>query len=151
MTSYQLHPGRPGARALMQLKVVEECMMALLVSTKIVVRRGGSRQCLRDWRIVALDDNGADVTFLQLFTGLVSHTFDRNDPLLLSEDLAGKPLNCQLAPAKSGDFQDVPLHVKVADAVPIFGIYVRFTIDSSEEQQVQTAMLDCHFFLILNL
>ena len=65
MTSYDiiLAARWPDTRALMQLKIVEECMMALLVSTKIVVRRGESKQCLRDWRIVALDDNGMDVTF----------------------------------------------------------------------------------------
>ena len=50
-------------------------------------------------------------------------------------------MDCQLVATKSGDFQDIPLHVKVADAVSIFGIYVRFTIGSSEEQQVQPYLI----------
>ena len=47
-------------------------MTALLVSTKIVAKRGISRQCLRDLWIVALEDNGADVTF-GLLVGVASN------------------------------------------------------------------------------
>ena len=35
--------------------------MALLVSTKIVGECGVGRQCLKDWRIVALEVNGREV------------------------------------------------------------------------------------------
>ena len=35
--------------------------MALLVSTKILVKRGANKHCLRDWRIVSLKEKGKEV------------------------------------------------------------------------------------------
>ena len=109
--------------------------MTHLVSTKIVGKRGAARKVLRDWRIVALEENRGALTFLDLhvFTGVVNRHFDKHGSLVLPGDFIGRPLLCQLAPTKNGDFQDVPLHVKVADAVSVFGIYVRYTVEADNK------------------
>ena len=43
----------------------------------------GRRSCfchvLRDWRVVALEDNGGDLTFPELFKGIQEHRFDSHE------------------------------------------------------------------------
>ena len=101
----------------------------LLVSTKIVGQKGSARTLLRDWRIVCLEENGSDLTFIDLFNGLITHRFDVRDTFTLPPEFVNQPVTCELAPVKvSSDFQQVPLHVKVADATPVFGIYIKYCV-----------------------
>ena len=85
---------------------------------------------------MALEENEGALTFLDLITGIVDGHFDKHDSFVLPGDFVGRPLLCQLAPTKNGDFQDVLLHVGVADAVSVFGIYVRYTVEADNKQQV---------------
>ena len=101
----------------------------LLVSTKIIGHQGLSKTLLRDWRIVCLEENGANITFLDLFDGILTHQFDKEDTFVLPPEFINKTVTCELAPTKvSSDFQQVPLHVKVADATTIVGIYIRYSL-----------------------
>ena len=43
--------------------VLREQQMALLVSTKIVGKCGASRQCVRDWRMAAQEENVTEVCY----------------------------------------------------------------------------------------
>ena len=64
----------------------------LLVSTKIVGQRGSSRTLLRDWRIVCLEEDGADITFLDLFNGIVARRFDEHDTIVLPPEFVDQPV-----------------------------------------------------------
>ena len=77
----------------------------LLVSTKIVGQRGSSRTLLRDWRIVCLEEDGADITFLDLFNGIVARRFDEHDTIVLPPEFVDQPVTCELAQTKvNSDF-----------------------------------------------
>ena len=109
--------------------------MSLLVSTKIVGQRGSCRVLIRDWRIVSLAENG-DITFTDLFKGILARQFDAHDTFLLPSEFLDQPVTCELAPTKvSSEFQQVPLHVKVAEATPVFGIYIKFCIQCALEKE----------------
>ena len=104
--------------------------MALLVSTKIVGQRGSCKVLIRDWRIVSLGENG-EITFIDLFKGILARQFDAHDTFLLPSDFVDQPVTCELAPTKvSPDIQQVPLHVKVGEATPVFGIYISNSVSS---------------------
>ena len=83
-------------------------MMSLPVSSKLVGRRSSFCHVLRDWRVVALEDNGGDLTFLDLFKGVEEHRFDEtfNMP---SEFV----VMCEMGQVRNADLQSIPLHVKV--------------------------------------
>ena len=51
---------------------------------------------LRDWRIVALEENGGELTFLDLFQGIRNHQFDHKESFVMPKDFAGSPLKCEL-------------------------------------------------------
>ena len=101
----------------------------LLVSTKIIGHQRLSKTLLRDWRIVCLEENGANITFLNLFDGILTHQFDKEGNFVLPPEFVNKPVICELAPVKvSSDFQQVCLHTKVADATLIVGIYIGYSL-----------------------
>ena len=64
----------------------------LLVSTKIVGQNGASRRLLRDWRIVFLEESGADISFLDLFNGIVARRFDQYDTFVLPPEFVDQPV-----------------------------------------------------------
>ena len=92
-------------------------MMSLLVSSKLVGRRSSFCHVLRDCRVVALEDNGGDLTFLDFF----DETFN------MPSEFVGSSLMCEMGQMRNADLQSIPLHVKVGEAVPVFGKYVKFT------------------------
>ena len=109
--------------------------MALLVSTKIVGQRGSCKVLIGDWRIVSLDENG-EITFIALFKGMLVRRFDAHNTFFLPSEFVDQPVTCELAPKKvSPDFQQVPLHLKVGEATPVFGIYIKFCIQCAREKE----------------
>lgn len=108
--------------------------MSLLVCSKVIGQRSSFSQVLRDWRILALEDNGGSLTFLDLFKGIEEHRFDQEESFTMPSEFVGSPLMCELGPVKESDFQSVPLHVKVGEAVPVFGKYVKFTMKLQEAE-----------------
>ena len=73
--------------------------MSLLVSTKIVGQRGSAKTLLRDWRIVCLEENGSDITFIDLFNGILTQQFDERDTFVLPPEFVNEPVTCELAPS----------------------------------------------------
>ena len=59
-----------------------EAAMALLVLTKIMGQRGSCKVLVRDWRIVSLGEN-EEITFVDLFKGILACQFDAHDTFLL--------------------------------------------------------------------
>ena len=110
--------------------------MSLLVCSKVVGRQRKARTLLRDWRIVSLGERGEELSFTDLFTGIVEHRFDPSETLSLPSVYTGQPILCEIGQSKSGDFQTVPVHVQVAEAVALFGIYIQFVIDAAAEKEV---------------
>ena len=116
----------------------------LLVSTKIVGQRGSSRTLLRDWRILCLEEDGADISFLDLFNKIMACRFDEHDTIVLPPEFVDQPVTCELAQTMvSSDFQQVPLHVKVFNTMPVFGIYIRFCVCTTERED-PTAKVHTH-------
>ena len=62
-----------------------------------------SKACivLRDWRIVALEENGG---FLDLLQGIRNH---HEESFVMPKDFSGSPLKCELGQLKESDFQMV--------------------------------------------
>ena len=46
----------------------------------------------------------------------------------MPSEFVGSSLMCEMGQMRNGDFQSIPLHVKVGEAVPVFGKYVKFTM-----------------------
>ena len=122
-------------------------MSSILVCSKIIGQRSAQRHVLRDWRIVTLEENGGELTFLDLFQGIRNHQFDHEEPFVMPKDFAGSPLNCELGQLKESDFQMVPLHVQVGQAVPIFGKFVKFTMKLEVNTRV-VGTINCEFLII---
>jgi hypothetical protein len=54
------------------------------------------------------------------------------EPLILPED-KNAPIRVQIGRSQNAnDFQDVPLTVKVSDALALFGVYVKFFMQCEE-------------------
>ena len=106
---------RKGSREVVLKPAVTYKMSSILVCSKIIGQRSAQRHVLRDWRIVALEENGGKLTFLDLFQGI-----NLNLLSCLKTSLA-----VELSQLKESDFQMVPLHVQVGQAVPIFGKFVK--------------------------
>ena len=64
----------------------------LLVSTKITGQKGLARTLLGEWRMVCLEENGSDLTFIDLFNGLVTHLFDAHDTFALPLEFVNQPV-----------------------------------------------------------
>jgi hypothetical protein len=65
----------------------------------------------------------------------VAHRFDKHDTIVLPPEFVDQPVTCELAQTKvNSDFQQVPLHVKVANATPVFGIYIRYCVCTDERE-----------------
>ena len=56
-------------------------MSSILVCSKIIGQHSAQRHVLRDWTIVALEENGGELTFLDLFQGITNHQFDHEESL----------------------------------------------------------------------
>ena len=82
---------------------------------------------------------------LGLYKGISSHSFDDMEPFVPMMD-SSNLIKAQVGKAQAAqDFQDIPLSVKVADAVRTsLGMYFKFYVDISEcasEETVTTASL----------
>ena len=102
-------------------------VMSLLVSSKLVGRHSSFCHVLRNWRVVALEDNGGDLTFLDFFKGIQEHRFDPDETFNMPSEFVGSSLMCEMEQMRNGHFQSIPLHVKDGEAFPVFGKYVKFT------------------------
>ena len=81
----------------------------------------------RDWNIP--DDESNAVNFLDVYTMIVKHALDPLEPFVLPEDKKNAPIRVKIGRSQnSSDFQDVPLSVKVSEAVALFGLYVKFFV-----------------------
>ena len=84
------------------------------------------KQVARDWRVVNIPEEDVKQTdIFRLYVGIVDHTFDSLEPY-------NPPIGSRDAPVRTlktlnaKDFQDIPLNVCVADAVALFGVYIKF-------------------------
>ena len=69
--------------------------------------------------------NPTTVNFIDLYVKIVEHSLDALEPLILPEDKKNAPIRVQIGRSQNAsDFQDVPLTVKVSDALAVFGVYV---------------------------
>lgn len=108
--------------------------MSLLLCSKVVGQHSAIKCVLRDWRIIALE-NGGDLTFLDCLKEW-KYWFDN---FTVPGEFTDSPLIWQC------DFQNILLHVKVGQTVPIF---VKFTM----KLEVGTAIIAtawCFLFRLL--
>jgi len=110
----------------------------MLVSTKIVTRRGSKIVVSRDWRVVCVpDEESTRTTLLKLFEGICNHTYDDSEPYVPTN--SSYSLTAQIGTSqRPREFQDIPLAVCVADTISSFGVYITFTvvIDGSQSTSV---------------
>ena len=79
------------------------------------------------------DDECSTVNFIDLYLKIVNHTLDPLEPFVLPEDKNNSPIRVRIGKSQNAvDFQDVPLTVKVSEAVPLFGLYVKFFVQCEE-------------------
>ena len=106
--------------------------MALLVSTKIIFEYAAKTAVACDWRVVMIPEDGySDVTFIDLYQNILNHTFDPLEPFVLSEELS---IRVQIGKEQAGKFQEIPITVKVADAISTFGVYIKYFVQCEEAQ-----------------
>ena len=60
-----------------------------------------------------------------MFKGIQEHRFD--ETFNMPSEFVGSSLMCEMGQMRNADLQSIPLHVKVREAVPVFGKYVKFT------------------------
>ena len=84
----------------------------------------------RDWRVVNVpDDKLKDVNFIDLYMKIVEDTLDLLELFVLPKNKKNAPIRVQIGEnLNASNFQDVPLTVKVSDAVALFGLYVKFFV-----------------------
>ena len=108
--------------------------LKMLLSTRIVFQFAARTTLARDWRVVNVpDDESNNVNFIDLYVKIVEHSLDALEPLILPEDKKNAPIRVQIGRSQNAsDFQDVPLTVKVSDALALFGVYVKFFVQCEE-------------------
>ena len=106
----------------------------MLLSTRIVFQFAARTALARDWRVVNVpDDESNNVNFIDLYVKIVEHSLDALEPFILSEDKKNTPIRVQIGRSQNAsDFQDVPLTVKVSDALALFDMYVKFFVQCEE-------------------
>ena len=110
--------------------------MALLVSTKIVFQYAAKTAVARDWRVVMIPEDGCTtVTFANLYQSIVDHTLDPLEPFVLPEDQQISAIRVQIGKEQAGHFQDIPVTVRVVDAMATFGVYVKYFLECEEPSQ----------------
>ena len=102
----------------------------MLVSTRILIQNGRRTHVVRDWRVVSIPEEDASRTdILRLYTGICEHSYDALEPFSPPSESRNAPVRALIGRAQNAmDFQDVPLNVCVADAVSLFGVYIKFII-----------------------
>ena len=110
--------------------------MTLLVSTKMLLEFSSRTILARDWRIVMLaEEKSSMVTFADLYLKIVDHSLDPLEPFIVPADERSAPIRVQIGKTPGdGSFQDVPLAVKVKDAVAVFGMYIKFFVKYENHQ-----------------
>ena len=116
----------------------------MLLSTRIVFQFAARTTLARDWRVVNVpDDEFSNVNFVDLYVKIVEHSLDALEPLVLPEDKKNAPIRVQIGRSQNAsDFQDVPLTVKVSDALALFGVYVKFFVQCEEPPCSSTSIPD---------
>lgn len=90
----------------------------MLVSTRVLTQTGSKMQVARDWRVVSIPEEDIRRTdILCLYTGIVDHTYNSLEPY---------------SPPPGS--RDVPLNVCVADAVALFGVYLKFIVVLEDDE-----------------
>lgn len=100
----------------------------MLVSTKIVRRFSSKSQVAREWRVVHIpEEDGRDVDLATLFTRIINHTYDPLEPFCPSNEEREAPIRAEIGKTQATtDFQGIPLSIRVADAIALFGVYIKF-------------------------
>ena len=107
--------------------------MALLVSIKMVFQYLTKTAIARDWRVVMVpEDECSTVTFADLYQKILNHVLDPMEPFILPEEQKDASIRVQIGKEQTGSFQDIPLAVRVADAMPTFGIYIKYFIQCED-------------------
>ena len=104
------------------------------MSTRIVFQFSSRTVLARDWRVVNIpDDESNSVDFVDVYTKITEHALDPLEPFVLPEDKRNAPIRVKIGRSQNAnDFQDVPLTVKVSEAVSLFGVYVKFFVQCED-------------------
>ena len=105
-------------------------MSAMLISTKIIRQYSSKTQVAREWRVVQVPEEDAAVMDISsLFTRIVEHVYDPLEPFIPLESDRDAPIRAEIGSSQSGsDFQGIPVTVCVANAVSLFGLYIKLYI-----------------------
>ena len=109
-------------------------LLKMLLSSRVVFQFVSRTVLARDWRVVNVpDDESNVVNFIDLYTKIVEHSLDPLEPFVLPDDKKNAPIRVKIGRSQtSSDFQDVPLTVKVSEAVELFGLYVKFFVQCED-------------------
>ena len=127
----------------------------MLLSTKVLQRKGSKTVLVRDWRVVNIPEEDTSQTdILALYRGVCDHTYDPLEPYTPSANEKDVPLRALIGKTQNGnDFQDIPLNVNVRDAVALFGVYIKFILcvdgQDSATQQLDVTDSDRNAFQVL--
>ena len=65
---------------------------------------------------------------------IVDHALDTLEQFVLLPEQKNVPIKAQIGKEQAGAFQDIPMAVSISDAVPTFGVYIKFFVQCEEVQ-----------------
>ena len=103
-------------------------------ATKIILQYLARTAVARDWRVVMIPEGDVSVTLADLYQCIVDHALDTLEPFVLLPEQKNVPIKAQIGKEQAGAFQDIPMAVSISDAVPTFGVYIKFFVQCEEVQ-----------------
>ena len=100
----------------------------MLLSTRIAVQYSTKTSVVRDWRVVNVpSEDSTTISVATLFSRILDHVYDPLEPFEPTSADRIAPIRAAVGSSQKGDFQDLPLTVRVADVLT-FGVYLKFFI-----------------------
>ena len=110
------------------------CSYAFLYKDTAAVANKDYTTLARDWRIVNIpEEDSKAIDIATLFSRILEHVYDPLEPYLPTPADSTAPIRAAVGSSQQGSFQDLPLNVRVADAVQ-FGLYLKFFIIRGENE-----------------
>ena len=124
-------------------QLIDRAALAMLISTKIFRQYSERTQVVREWRVVEIPEEDAQITDISTFyTRILDHVYDPLEPFRPLETDQDTPICAEIGSSQSSaDFQGIPVTVCIADTVSQFGLYFKLYIlhENEEARSLVTA------------